>query len=98
MAELGIHGYAAHEEIGRCAADLGIGQLFAVGAMAAHTARGARNAGLNRVMEFADVETAAAAIKSFVKEGDLLLIKASRAARFERIADLLGNGEGAGKN
>jgi UDP-N-acetylmuramoyl-tripeptide--D-alanyl-D-alanine ligase len=98
MAELGIHGYAAHEEVGNCAAKLGIGQLFAVGAMAAHTARGARNGGLNRVMEFADVETAAAAIKSFVKEGDLLLIKASRASRFERIADLFRNGEGPGKN
>jgi len=98
MAEQGIHGFAAHEEIGRCAADLGIGQLFAVGAMATHTARGARNAGLNRVLEFADVETAAAAIKSFVKEGDLLLIKASRSARFERIANLFRNGEGAGKN
>jgi len=98
MAELGIHSYAAHEEVGRCAADLGIGQLFAIGAMAAHTVRGARNGGLNRVMEFADVETAATAIKSFVKEGDLLLIKASRAARFERIADLFRNGESGGKN
>jgi UDP-N-acetylmuramoyl-tripeptide--D-alanyl-D-alanine ligase len=98
MAELGIHGYAAHEEVGRCAAELGIGQLFAIGAMAAHTARGARSGGLNRVMEFADVETAASAIKSFAKEGDLLLIKASRAARFERIADLFRNGEASGKN
>ena len=98
MAELGIHGYAAHEEVGRCAAELGIGQLFSIGPMAAHTARGARNGGLNRVMEFADVETAAAAIKSFAKEGDLLLIKASRAARFERIADLFRNGDASGKN
>src|SRR5204863_6118166 len=47
MGELGIHGYPAHEEVGRCAAELGIGQLFAVGALAVHTARGARNAGLN---------------------------------------------------
>jgi UDP-N-acetylmuramoyl-tripeptide--D-alanyl-D-alanine ligase len=98
MAELGIHAYGAHEEVGRSAAELGVGQLFAVGAMAAHTARGARDGGLNRVMEFADVETAAAAIKSFVKEGDLLLIKASRAARFERIADLFRPGKPAGKN
>ena len=35
--------------------------------------------------------------KVLSKEGDLLLIKASRAARFERIADLFRNGEGAGK-
>ncbi|PWU15484.1 MAG: hypothetical protein C5B50_15415 [Verrucomicrobia bacterium] len=51
--------------------------------------RGARAAGLNRVLEFAEVEPAAAAVRSFVREGDLLLLKASRAARFERIADML---------
>jgi UDP-N-acetylmuramoyl-tripeptide--D-alanyl-D-alanine ligase len=89
MAELGEHTEAAHEEVGARTVECGIGQLFAVGKMAAATARGARNAGLTRIMEFADVETAAAAIKSFVKEGDLILLKASRAARFERIADFL---------
>jgi UDP-N-acetylmuramoyl-tripeptide--D-alanyl-D-alanine ligase len=89
MAELGQHTEAAHEEVGARTAELGIGQLFAVGRMAAATARGARNGGLTRIMEFADVETAANAIKSFTKEGDLLLLKASRAARFERIAGFL---------
>jgi UDP-N-acetylmuramoyl-tripeptide--D-alanyl-D-alanine ligase len=89
MAELGQHTEAAHEEVGARTAELGIGQLFAVGRMAAATARGARNGGLTRIMEFADVETAANAIKSFAKEGDLLLLKASRAARFERIAGFL---------
>ena len=69
MAELGAHSEAAHEEVGRRAAELGIGQLFAVGKMAPVMARAARDAGLNRVFEFADVETAAAAVKSFVKSG-----------------------------
>lgn len=98
MAELGAHSEAAHEEVGRHAAQLGVGQLFAVGAMASATARGARGAGLNRVFEFADVETAAAAIKSFVKHGDVLLLKASRAARLERVAELLRTGESARRN
>ena len=89
MAELGAHTEAAHEEIGRCAAELGAGQLFAVGQMASLTARGARSAGLNRVLEFSDVESAAAAVKRFVKTGDVLLLKASRAARLERIAEAL---------
>ncbi len=89
MAELGPHTEAAHEEVGARTAELGIGQLFAVGKLAAATARGARNAGLTRIMEFADLETAASAIKSFAKPGDLLLLKASRAARFERICDFL---------
>jgi UDP-N-acetylmuramoyl-tripeptide--D-alanyl-D-alanine ligase len=89
MAELGPHSAAAHEEIGRRAAELGIGQLFAVGKMAAVVARGAREAGLNRVLEFADVETAAAAIKRFLRQGDVLLLKASRATRLERVGELL---------
>jgi UDP-N-acetylmuramoyl-tripeptide--D-alanyl-D-alanine ligase len=89
MAELGAHSLAAHEEVGRNAAELGIGQLFAVGTMAAAVANGARSAGLNRVFEFADVETAASAVKSFLKDGDLVLLKASRAARLERIAERL---------
>jgi len=93
MAELGTHSEAAHEELGRRAAELGIGQLFAIGKMAPVLARGARRAGMSRVIEFADVETAAGAVKSFLKAGDLMLLKASRAARLERVAELLRTSE-----
>jgi UDP-N-acetylmuramoyl-tripeptide--D-alanyl-D-alanine ligase len=95
MAELGAHSETAHEEIGRRAAELGVAQLFAVGKMAPVMARAARGAGLNRVFEFADVDTAAAAVKSFVKSGDLVLLKASRATRLERIGEVLRAGEPA---
>jgi UDP-N-acetylmuramoyl-tripeptide--D-alanyl-D-alanine ligase len=98
MAELGQHSEAAHEEIGRRAAELGVGQLFAVGKMAAVTARGAREAGLNRILEFGDVENAAAAVKSFLKAGDVLLLKASRTSRLERISELLRAGDTAKKS
>jgi UDP-N-acetylmuramoyl-tripeptide--D-alanyl-D-alanine ligase len=98
MAELGVQTEAAHEEVGRRAAELGVGQLFAVGRMAAVTARGARGAGLSRVLEFGEVESAAAAVKSFVKSGDVLLLKASRAAGLEQMADLLRAGEAARKS
>ena len=96
MAELGAHSEAAHVEVGRCSAELGVGQLFAVGKMAATLARGAREAGLMRVIELPDVEAAAAAVKSFLKDGDVVLLKASRAMRLERIAAVLG-GNGNGK-
>jgi UDP-N-acetylmuramoyl-tripeptide--D-alanyl-D-alanine ligase len=92
MAELGAYSEAAHEEVGRCTAELGVGQLFAIGKMAPVTARAAREAGLNRVFEFGDVETAAPVVKSFVRSGDLLLLKASRVMRLERIAELLRGG------
>jgi UDP-N-acetylmuramoyl-tripeptide--D-alanyl-D-alanine ligase len=98
MAELGKHSEAAHEEVGRNAAELGVGQLFVVGKMAPIMARGARNAGLARVLEFADVEAAAIAVKSFIREGDVLLLKASRATRLERVAEWLRGHHPAGKN
>ena len=72
--------------------------MFAVGKMASVTAQAAREAGLGRVMEFLDVDTAAGAVKNFVKPGDLLLLKASRVARLERIAELLRGAETALKN
>jgi UDP-N-acetylmuramoyl-tripeptide--D-alanyl-D-alanine ligase len=89
MAELGAHSEAAHAEIGRRAAELGISQLFAVGKMAPVIAAAARAAGLSRVLEFADVEAARNAVKNFLKTGDVVLLKASRASRLERIAETL---------
>ncbi len=89
MNELGPHSEAAHAEVGRRAAELGIGQLFAVGKMAPVMARAARDAGLNRVIEFADVEAAVKAVKDFLKAGDVVLLKASRTVRLERIAGTL---------
>ncbi len=89
MAELGAHSEAAHAEIGRRAAELEVGQLFAVGKMAAVVGQAARDAGLMRVFEFAEVEGAMGAIKNFLKPGDVVLLKASRASRLERIAEIL---------
>jgi UDP-N-acetylmuramoyl-tripeptide--D-alanyl-D-alanine ligase len=97
MAELGAHTESAHEEVGRHAAELGVDQLFAVGKMASVTARAARAGGLNRVLEFAEVEAAAAAIEKFIRKGDVLLLKASRASRLERIAEVLRAGDASKK-
>jgi UDP-N-acetylmuramoyl-tripeptide--D-alanyl-D-alanine ligase len=89
MAELGAHSEAAHAEVGRRAAELKIGQLFAVGKMSAATAKAARDGGLTRVIEFENVEAAVNAVKKFLKPGDVVLLKASRASRLERIAETL---------
>jgi UDP-N-acetylmuramoyl-tripeptide--D-alanyl-D-alanine ligase len=89
MAELGAQTEASHAEVGRATAELGVGQLFAVGKMASVTAQAARDGGLNRVIEFADVESAAPALKTFLKTGDLVLLKGSRSAGLERIAEVL---------
>jgi UDP-N-acetylmuramoyl-tripeptide--D-alanyl-D-alanine ligase len=89
MGELGAQSVAAHQEVGRRAAELKIGQLFAVGNMAPVMGGAAREAGLTRVIEFDSVEAAINAVKNFVKAGDVILLKASRALRLERIAETL---------
>lgn len=94
MAELGVHTGPAHAEVGRRAAELGVGQLFAVGRQAPVMAQAARDAGLTRVIEFPDVEPAASALQHFVKSGDLVLLKGSRATRMERLCDSLRGGNG----
>ncbi len=94
MAELGSHSEAAHIEVGRRVAESGVGQLFAIGKMAGVLANAAREAGLNRVFEFADADSAAAAVKSFLKPGDVVLLKASRVTRLERVAEALRGGDG----
>jgi UDP-N-acetylmuramoyl-tripeptide--D-alanyl-D-alanine ligase len=98
MAELGAHSESAHAEVGRQAAALGVEQLIAVGKMAGTMALAARNAGLNRVIELADAEVAAAAIRSFLKSGDTVLLKASRSSRLERIAAALKAVDGVKSN
>lgn len=89
MGELGRHSAAAHAEAGRCAAESGVRQLFAIGRQASLMAAAAREGGLANVSEFSDAEQAAQAIKQFVRPGDVLLLKASRATRLERVGDVL---------
>jgi len=89
MNELGEHSAAAHAEVGKRAAELQVGQLVAVGKMAAVTAAAARAAGLTRIFEFGEVEGAARAAKNFLRAGDVVLLKASRGVRLERMAETL---------
>jgi len=89
MNELGAQSEAAHAEIGRRAAELQIGQLFAIGRMAPVVAQAARAAGLMRVIEFESVDAARSAVKNFLKPGDVVLVKASRASRLEQIVETL---------
>jgi UDP-N-acetylmuramoyl-tripeptide--D-alanyl-D-alanine ligase len=93
MAELGRHSAEAHAEVGRRAAELKLDQLFAVGRMAGVMGAAARAAGLTRVNELGEVETAANAIRCFVRDGDVVLLKASRGARLERVGEVLRNWE-----
>ena len=96
MLELGETAEALHEETGRrVPADA---WLYAAGSFAAALGRGALAAGVPaaRVRRFADVSEMAAAVKADAKPGDLVLVKASRGMRLERVVEVL-TGGGAGR-
>jgi UDP-N-acetylmuramoyl-tripeptide--D-alanyl-D-alanine ligase len=89
MAELGKQSESAHAEIGRATVRCGVGRLFALGAHAEITAAAARAAGLADVEVFADADAALPAIRAAVQPGDVVLVKASRSARLERVVESL---------
>ncbi|MEO6183980.1 MAG: cyanophycin synthetase, partial [Verrucomicrobiota bacterium] len=91
MAELGEQSVSAHADVGRRAAECGVQHLFAVGEMAGTMAKAARDAGLDAVTEFREVQSVGDALKTFLRPSDLVLLKASRAARFEQIGEILKN-------
>jgi UDP-N-acetylmuramoyl-tripeptide--D-alanyl-D-alanine ligase len=91
MAEVGALTEELHAEVGQRVAGLGLDALWVVGPLAARAGRAAREAGMEAVEVFTDVEGAASALVGSVGKGDVVLVKASRSARLERISDALCN-------
>lgn len=91
MAELGLSTIPAHEEIGRRAAEAKVDWLLTVGKASGITGKAARGAGLSNVLEIDEVEQVGEALKAIVKAGDVVLVKASRATRLERVVEVLKN-------
>jgi UDP-N-acetylmuramoyl-tripeptide--D-alanyl-D-alanine ligase len=91
MLELGPNAAQMHEEVGGFLARQGIDQLVACGVLGRSLAKGAKNAGLDqsRIIEVPDARAAADAVKTLVKPGDAVLIKASRGMKLELVADAL---------
>jgi len=92
MAELGDSSRASHEDIGAYAAGSGLAGLIAVGEEAAPLLAGARRVRSwhGEALAVPDGAAALDALANLVKPGDVVLVKASRAARLEGVAaDLL---------
>lgn len=91
MLELGEYSTAAHREVGAVAADLKIDLLLTVGELAREVAAGALAAGMaaDRVHSFATKEEALHFLEKNLQEGDLVLIKASRALHLETLVEAL---------
>jgi UDP-N-acetylmuramoyl-tripeptide--D-alanyl-D-alanine ligase len=89
MLELGPGSDELHEQVGRAVPPSA--WLYAAGSFAEALARGARAAGTpkERIRIFGDVEAMAAAVLADAKAGDLVLVKASRGMRLERVVQAL---------
>ena len=89
MAELGAESNSEHDALGRLAVRLDISQLIAVGEPARPIAHGAALEGSwNGESEWvADVDTAVQRLTELLQPGDVLLVKGSRAAGMERVAE-----------
>ncbi|HEY1583152.1 MAG TPA: Mur ligase family protein, partial [Chthoniobacterales bacterium] len=87
MAELGAEAKRGHQEVGECAASLGIDRLIALGPGSAGIAAGAEGAGLTNSSVVASAEEAADVLCGSARPGDLVLVKGSRSARTERVME-----------
>ena len=100
MAELGADAADEHDAIGRLAVRLDISRLIAVGAAARPMAHGAALEGSwdGESTWVADSDAALTLLQHELRPGDVVLVKASRAASLERIAIALGDASAAAVN
>lgn len=84
VLEMGSFAEKEHKKLGKSvndAADV----LITAGENAKFIAEGAKDAGMSEVISFDDTDAAAENIGNIVKDGDCILIKASRGMKFEKI-------------
>ena len=96
MAELGPITVDEHARVGELLVRVGVDALVVVGSDARTIAAAAEREGLEpqRIRSVDDADEAASAVRSLVHPGDLVLVKASRVARLERVVEALGARDG----
>ncbi|SCD39580.1 UDP-N-acetylmuramoyl-tripeptide--D-alanyl-D-alanine ligase [Streptomyces sp. SolWspMP-sol7th] len=100
MAELGDESLAAHDAVGRLAVRLNVSKLVAVGGQEAAWLRmGAYNEGSwgEESVHVSDTQAAIDLLRGELRPGDVVLVKASRAAGLEKVAQALLEGAGEGE-
>ncbi|GAA1594028.1 UDP-N-acetylmuramoyl-tripeptide--D-alanyl-D-alanine ligase [Streptomyces globosus] len=102
MAELGDASLAEHDAVGRLAVRLNVSKLVAVGGIEASWLQlGAYNEGSwgEESVLVSDAQAAVDLLRSELRPGDVVLVKASRSIGLERVAEALlaGEGEVAGR-
>jgi UDP-N-acetylmuramoyl-tripeptide--D-alanyl-D-alanine ligase len=88
MSELGEQADELHEQAGLAAAGAGLAGLIVVGQEAAPMLTGAKAdpAWHGELLQVPDAPAAVAAVEERVRPGDVVLVKASRAANLQRVA------------
>jgi UDP-N-acetylmuramoyl-tripeptide--D-alanyl-D-alanine ligase len=88
MAELGEAAWDAHDDVGRLCVRLNVERLVVVGEAAKGIHAGASLEGSwgNEAVFVPDAAAALALLRTELKDGDVVLVKASRAAALERVA------------
>jgi len=92
MLELGAQGEALHAQVGEAAARAGVDELVAVGGRnATAIVAGAVTGGMprGRTHCFGTSDEAADAFASYVRDGDLVLVKGSRGVRTDTVVERL---------
>ena len=91
MGELGENEDSLHREVGAYAAASGAEVLLFVGALAGHMTEGAGQqlADGQQLAHFDTVEALLAALPEYIREGDTILVKASRFMKLEKVVDML---------
>jgi UDP-N-acetylmuramoyl-tripeptide--D-alanyl-D-alanine ligase len=89
MAELGVEAPAMHARVGAAVASAKIAYVLVGGDFASDLARGARAAGFpgDRIVVFTSNVEAVTWLDAHARDGDRILLKASRRYRFEEIVD-----------
>ena len=88
MLELGQASAASHFRIGHLMASLKIGRLFAFGREAVFTAHGACEGGMDplAVDHYSERDRLREAVRGYLAEGDVVLVKGSRGMRLDEAA------------
>ncbi|MBI3087991.1 MAG: UDP-N-acetylmuramoyl-tripeptide--D-alanyl-D-alanine ligase [Candidatus Omnitrophica bacterium] len=89
MLELGAIAPAAHQAIGRLAAELGIEMIVAVGRSSAEIVRGAAERGHTNTAAFPTVPELLERLPALIQSGDGVLVKGSRKMQLEHVTDAL---------
>lgn len=87
IKELGSFTESAHRDIGHQAAALGVDALFSFGENARWIARAAEKE--ITVHHFDEIATLNKSLAAYIRPGDTVLVKASRAMRLERVTEFL---------